>query len=236
VKNTMKVSAGSRSFRCLAAVAAVSVGLSLAACSSDDDSDGDQTTTAAETSATQATALPTVAELNGVINRAVDPAVPSDQKVDTVQGGDQATELFDVMTRSKEETGATVEVVDPVLPGILPDTVNATVNFNIPNSDPMPVTGVEFVKENGVWKLTREWACTLIQNVAPDQVPPLCSADPAGELPAESAPAPAPEGEGAPAPEGEGAPAPAPAPEGEGAPAPAPAPEGAPAAEPAPAA
>lgn len=229
MKNTMKATARTRSARCLAVVAAVSAGLSLAACSSDDDSNdssADATTTAA---ATPNVALPTAAELSDILNRTVDENIPADQKVDTVQGGEQATELFDVMTQSKKDTGATVEVVDPVLPGILPDTVTATVNFIVPNMDkPMTYSGVEFLKENDVWKLTREWACTLIQNVAPDKVPPLCSADaPAGELPADQAPAP----EGAPAPE-EGAPAPAPegapAPE-EGAPAPAPAPEDAPA-------
>ncbi|AGP30597.1 hypothetical protein [Corynebacterium terpenotabidum] len=178
----------SRSVRSLAVVAAVVAGLSLAACSSDDDDTAE--TTAAET--TQAAALPTAVELNDILNRAVDPAIPSDQKIDTVQGGDQALELFDIMTQSKQDTGATFEVVDPVLPGILPDTANATVNFLLADRDPMPVSGVEFVRENGIWKLSREWACTLIQNVAPDQVPPLCTdanaALPAEETPVEEAP------------------------------------------------
>lgn len=187
--------------RAAAVVAAVAAGLSLGACSSDDDSK-DETSSAAPT--TQAAALPTAAELNDILNRAVDPAVPSDQKVDTVQGGDQALELFDIMTQSKQDTGATFEVVDPVLPGILPDSANATVNFLVPDRDPMPVSGVEFVRENDVWKLSREWACTLIENVAPDKVPPLCSADgdQAGDLPpAEETPAA--EGDAAPAPEGD---------------------------------
>lgn len=169
------------SMKSIAVVAAVAAGLSLTACSSDDKDSTDGTTSSTPTA--QATALPTAAELNDVINRAVDPAVPADQKADTVEGGDQALELFDIMTQSKEESGATLQVVDPVLPGILPDTATVTVNFLIPDRDPMPVSGVEFVRENDVWKLKREWACTLINNVAPDKVPPVCSADVAEQLP-----------------------------------------------------
>ena len=82
----------------------------------------------------------------------------------------------------------------------------------------MPVSGVEFIRENDIWKLKREWACTLIENVAPDNVPPLCSADVAEELPEEIP-------EDAPAPEGAPAEAPAEEAPAEGAPA-----EGAPAA------
>ena len=119
------------SMKSVAVVAAVAAGLSLSACSSDDDDSTDGTTSAAPT--TQTTALPTAVELNDVLNRAVDPAVPSDQKADTVEGGDQALELFDVMTQSKEESGATLEVVDPVLPGILPDT-----DRQLPHPGPRP--------------------------------------------------------------------------------------------------
>ena len=56
---------------------------------------------------------------------------------------------------------------------------------------------VEFVYENGTWKLSKAWACTLIQNtVPPEQVPEMCADTGAGA----SAPAPAPaEGDGAPA-------------------------------------
>ena len=209
------------SMKSVAVVAAVAAGLSLSACSSDDDDSTVGTTSAAPT--TQTTALPTAVELNDVLNRAVDPAVPSDQKADTVEGGDQALELFDVMTQSKEESGATLEVVDPVLPGILPDTASVTVNFLIPDRDPMPVSGVEFIRENDIWKLKREWACTLIENVAPDNVPPLCSADVAEELPEEiPEDAPAPEGapaEGAPAGEAPAEEAPAEGAPAEGAPA-----------------
>ena len=187
-----------KSVAVVAVVAAVAVALPLGACSSDDGGATDETTGTEPTA--QVGALPTAAELNDVLNRAVDPAVPADQKADTVEGGDQAPELFDIMTQSKADSGATLEVVDPVLPGILPETVTVTVSFIIPDRDPMPVSGVEFVRGGDTWQLKREWACTLIENVAPDQVPPVFSADVARELPGDVPEGEAPAGE---APEGE---------------------------------
>lgn len=228
----MSGAVGLRSVRCLAVVTAVAAGLSLAACSSDDSKD-EKSSSSAPT--TQVAALPSAAELNDILNRAVDPALPIEQKVDTVQGGEQATELFDIMTRSKEESGASLQVMDPVLPGILPDSINAPVNLTVPDRDPMLVNGVEFVKENGVWKLERKWACTLVQNVAPDNVPAICSSDGEAQLPTETA---APAVEQTPAAETpvEQAPEEAPAPATEETPAPAPEATPAPEEVPAPAA
>jgi hypothetical protein len=204
---------------------ALSAGLSLTACSSDDDSDSsDSTATENAAENTEEVAFPTAEELQGVLDRAVDPNIPAEEKADSVESGEEAVELFDVMTSSKEESGATFDVVDPVLPGVTPTEAKATMNLVLPdNPDPIVIDGVQFVNEDGQWKLQRQWACTLVENVAPDQVPPLCE-DVAneGEDPAAEGDAPAPEGEGeAPAPEGE-----APAPEGED---PAPAEEEAPA-------
>lgn len=212
-----------KSLKILATVTALGAGLSLAACSSDDDNSDDNPT--AE-STTQAAALPTSAELSEILNRAVDPNVPSDQKADTVQGGEQALELFDIMTDSKRDSGADFQIIDPVLPGVLPETVSVSMNLIIPDREPQPVNGVEFVKEGDQWKLSTAWACTLIQNVAPDKVPPLCADT-------DAAPAAPADGEDA-APEGDAAPAPEDAPAEEQAPAPGEAPEEAPAEAPAP--
>ena len=150
-----------KSTRLFAAAVAVSAGLSLAACSSDDDdSNGSDnaagTTTAAEN--TQEIQPPTAQELQDILDRAVDPAVPAEEKTDSVEGGEEAVELFDVMTRSKEESGATLQVVDPVLPGISPQQVMATLQMEVPDLDLNPVEGVGFVYDDGQWKLERRWA------------------------------------------------------------------------------
>ncbi len=179
------------------AVATVAVaGLSLAACGSDDDgNNGSGESTSASSSASESSApasdpaqqdspdapagadgqLPSAQELQGILMKAVDPAVPTPEKTGTVVDGEQAPELFDALTKSSQESGATLEVVDPVLPGVLPNMVEATVNLNVPDRDPQVISGVEFANEDGAWKLDNRWACTLVETVLPDQVPPMCA-------------------------------------------------------------
>ena len=211
----------------MAIVTAAAAALTLSACSNDDkDSSGSKETTSAARTTAAAATLPTAADLNTVLTTATDPAAPVEAKIRTVQGGQSAPELFETMTRSKQESGANFQVVDPIL---------ATVSFSVPGNENRKADNVEFIFEDNVWKLSQTWACTLITNtVAPEQVPPMCANDTAAPQPSGAAPAPAPGA--APAPAAPGAPAPAsgaaPAPA-----APAPAPGAAPApAAPAPAA
>ena len=211
----------------MAIVTAAAAALTLSACSNDDkDSSGSKETTSAARTTAAAATLPTAADLNTVLTTATDPAAPVEAKIRTVQGGQSAPELFETMTRSKQESGANFQVVDPILP---------TVSFSVPGNENRKADNVEFIFEDNVWKLSQTWACTLITNtVAPEQVPPMCANDTAAPQPSGAAPAPAPGA--APAPPAPGAPAPAsgaaPAPA-----APAPAPGAAPApAAPAPAA
>ncbi|WP_312978162.1 hypothetical protein [Corynebacterium sp.] len=182
--------------RAIAAAVALTAGLSATACSSDD---ADDNNTAAETTAeqtTEQTPLPTAQELGEILDRAVAPDIPADEKADTVENGEQAVELFDVMTASKQESGATFEVIDPVMPGIVENTVETTMNMTLPDQEPQLIQGVKFVNDNGQWKLSQEWACTLVSNVAPDQVPETCAPfledapAPEGDAPAQDAPAP----------------------------------------------
>ncbi|WP_288724951.1 hypothetical protein [uncultured Corynebacterium sp.] len=182
-----------------AAVAAFGAALSLAACSTDGETA--PTTTQATTAsapgsaeAAPAAQLPTAAELNGVLMRATDPNLPMEERVNTVQGGQTAPELFDVMAQSQQESGANFQVVDPVLPGYEPNTVLASVSFTQPNQATELADNVEFVFEDGNWKLSQTWACTLVTHtLPPEQIPAMCQAAPAqapAEAPAE-APAPA---------------------------------------------
>ena len=177
--------------------------LSLAACG-DNGNGEEETTETTATTTSEIAAIPTAMELNDVLARATDPNLPPEEKALTVEDGEEATELFDVMTRSKEESGAQLEVVEPVLPGYTPDTVLAAVNFILPEQEPQLIEDVEFIHVDGHWKLSRTWACILVENVAPDQVPPMCHPEdappPPPEEPAEPAPD-APPAEGEPAPE-----------------------------------
>ncbi|PQM74471.1 hypothetical protein [Corynebacterium sp. J010B-136] len=164
----------------LAATAATA----LVACSSDAESDSADSaesvapeTQAEESSDAPASSeLPTATDLNSILATATDSAASEEDKVKTVQGGETAPELFETMAASKAESGANFEVVDPVIPGYSPDSVLATVNFTVPEEPSQTAENVEFVFEEGTWKLSQSWACTLISNtVTPDQVPEMCT-------------------------------------------------------------
>ncbi|WJZ03133.1 hypothetical protein CFREI_09275 [Corynebacterium freiburgense] len=163
---------------------------------------------------------PTADDLNAVLAVATNPDASVEEKIRTVQGGEAAPELFETMTRSKQESGADFQVVPPVLPGYTPNSVLATVNFTLPDREPQVADNVEFIFEDNTWKLSQTWACTLITNtVPPEQVPPMCHGD---------VPAPVP-------PPADAPPPPAPAPGEPGAEVPPPPPAEPPAAPPAPA-
>lgn len=207
-----------RRTRTIAAALAVSAALVVTACSSDEEEDAPTSSATSAPATTQAQdALPTAAELGDLLDRALDPALPVEEKAGTVQDGAEAGELFDQMTRAAQDSGATFAVVDPVLPGNTPEIALATATLTLPEQEPITVDNAEFVKQDGEWKISRAWACTLVGQVAEggeENLPVFCGGDPA--------PAPAPEEAPAenPAPVEE-APAPAPEPAPEAAPAPA---------------
>ncbi|QYH20561.1 hypothetical protein JKI95_10635 [Corynebacterium aquatimens] len=175
------------------------LGMGAAACSDDADTAASTTaeTTSAATVETQAAPvaqLPTVEELNGVIQRAADPNLPIEERMLTVQGGENVPELFDVMSQSQMESGATFQVVDPVLPGFEPNQVLAAVNLVQPGAEPTLINDATFVHEDGHWKLSQQWACNLISStLAPEQVPAMCNANaPVAPAPVDAPPAEAP--------------------------------------------
>ena len=162
------------SLKALALATALGAGLTLSACG-DEESDTPDTTTSTTTTSSETQTAPTAADLQTVLARAVDPNVPTDQKLDTVMGGQEAPELFDALTKASVDSGATFEVKEPVLPSALPGLYTASVNLIMPDREPQLISGVEFVQQDGKYKLDRKWACDLVTNVVPDQVPPMCN-------------------------------------------------------------
>ena len=181
-----------KSFKLSAAVLALGAATALSACSSSDDGAAENSTAAkssGETSASQvvSTEMPSVEELNEILAKAADPNLPQEEKVQLVQGSETAPELFDVMSQSQAESGATFEVVAPVIPGLVPDSALATVHINTPDGQQQTADQVEFIKEGGTWKLSQTWACVLVTNIVPpEEVPEMC-ADSAAEAPADAA-------------------------------------------------
>lgn len=171
--------------RIVAVGASAVLAFGLAACSNDGTDSEPAPTSTSKAAAPKQAPLPTVEELDAILATAADPNAPQEEKVKTVQGGEFAPEIFEVMAASKEESGAEFQVVPPVLPNY-DGSVLTTVNFLLPGHEPQPAENVEFVYEDGRWKLSQMWACTLVTNtVEPEQVPAVCRD---GEAPAEEAP------------------------------------------------
>lgn len=170
-----------KSFKLSAAVLALGAATALSACSSSDDGAAENSTAAkssGETSASQvvSTEMPSVEELNEILAKAADPNLPQEEKVQLVQGSETAPELFDVMSQSQAESGATFEVVAPVIPGLVPDSALATVHINTPDGQQQTADQVEFINEGGTWKLSQTWACVLVTNIVPpEEVPEMCA-------------------------------------------------------------
>ncbi|GAB2654448.1 hypothetical protein GCM10027068_38110 [Prescottella soli] len=139
---------------------AIAAALTMSACSNDSSSTerttAQQTTTAAAT--TPAVAPPTADQLNAALSKAFDESVPLDQKVALVQGAEADPELINQVVKAAKDAGATIQVVDVTPTG--DDTVTAGVTLTI-NGQGNPGT-VEFVAENGVWKMSKQYACNLV--------------------------------------------------------------------------
>lgn len=168
-------------FKATAVTFTLAGALALGACSSSDDTtDTTETTGAEQTSSSESSGMaseyPTAEELNQILAVATDPEASIDDKVNTVQGSENAPELFETMTQAKVESGAEFQVVGSVLPGYDPQSeVLTTVMFTLPDRPDQEAEGVEFVNVDGNWQLSQDWACILITNtVAPEQVPAMC--------------------------------------------------------------
>lgn len=181
--------------RFAAALAAAGLALGLTACSDDAAENTDESTAPAEqasaTEAAPAAEMPTADELNAVLQRAADPNLPVAERANTVQGGETTPELFDLMSQSQQESGANFQVVPPVLPDFEPNQVLAAVNLTAPGEEPTLINDVNFVFEDGHWKLSQRWACNLVSGTLPaDQVPAMCAASaPVAPAPVDAAPA-----------------------------------------------
>ncbi|MGW0020474.1 hypothetical protein ACWDUD_19270 [Rhodococcus sp. NPDC003382] len=146
------------------ATVALAAALTMSACSSDE---GDSTTTTAKTTtaATTTTAeaaayppVPTVEDLNAMLAQAFDETVPADQKVDLVEGAAADPTLIDQVAAAAKQAGAQVTVLD------VNDNENGTATAGIETKigDQVATGTVDFVAEDGVWKLSKNSACGIV--------------------------------------------------------------------------
>jgi len=145
----------------LAAVAA----LSLSACGSDDSK---TTPSKASTSAVAKPNLPpvpTVADLNAALGRALDPSVPGSEKLESVQGAQADPDLPNRLGEAVKNANAQITVTEVTSFG---DSVNAKAKFVVNGQENM--VDVPFVAEDGKWKIEKSWACTMLTNLGQQSV------------------------------------------------------------------
>ncbi|MFD6159396.1 hypothetical protein ACFWF7_28610 [Nocardia sp. NPDC060256] len=141
---------------------AVVAALGLTACGSDDKKDPPKTSsvTTSATANPNQPAPPTVDELNALLQKALDPSVPSAQKLDLVQGIEADPELPNRLAEEYKKAGAQVTITGVTAFG---DSVSAQGKFTINGSENM--VDVPFVLDGGKWKVQKTWACGALTNL-----------------------------------------------------------------------
>ncbi|MET3859680.1 hypothetical protein ABIE38_000577 [Dietzia sp. 2505] len=133
----------------------------LAACGGDDDT-RPNTAPAPTAIEQEGPTVPTAEELTQLLARASDPAVPLEEKVDLVEGGAEAPELFDQIAALKAEQGADVTITGAA-EGDIPGTLIANAVIMQPGQEDINVQA-QFIQQGGQWQLQQSFACALITN------------------------------------------------------------------------
>ncbi|MFD0362476.1 hypothetical protein ACFQZZ_13600 [Nocardia sp. GCM10030253] len=149
---------------------AIAATLSMTACGGDDKKETatpTRTTTsaAAAASANNLPPVPTVAELNTALQKALDPSIPNADKLDMVQGAQADPELPNRLAEAAKSANIQVAVTEVTPFG---DSVNAKANFTI--NGQTNIVDVPFVAEDGKWKVQKTWACTMLSNLGQQSV------------------------------------------------------------------
>lgn len=114
-------------------------------------------------------AEPTAADLQNVLDTALDPAVPTAEKVDLIQGGADDPAVWDELAKKFAETqGVTYSISTAAGSIAMIDDCNASAILSLQlGADSQPSqTPIDFVAEDGVWKLSRTHACQLVATMA----------------------------------------------------------------------
>ncbi|MGQ4617160.1 hypothetical protein [Nocardia sp. R7R-8] len=144
---------------------AIVAALGLTACGGDDKDSKPVAKTSTSAKATGSAsanlpAVPTPTELNTALARALDPSVPSTEKLEYVQGAEADPTLPDRLSQAASGADVKIEVTDVTSFG---DSVNAKAKFILNGQE--NIVDVPFVADNGKWKIQKTWACTMLTNL-----------------------------------------------------------------------
>lgn len=147
------------------AAVAIAAALTMSACSDDSgDTATETTTTSAAVTTTEEAAVevPTAAELNALLVKGLDPAVPLEEKTAMVEGSEQDPELINQVAAAAQQFGAEVEVLDPVIDngdGTASAQLQLTVNGEVQQGG---LAAIFVPSEDGSWKLSKATACQIV--------------------------------------------------------------------------
>ncbi len=155
-----------RKFRTMSvATVAVAAALTMTACGSDDSGTTETTTTTAAATTTEDAViaeLPDAAYFNDLLNRALDPAVPLEEKVGWVEGAEQDPELINQVVAAAQQNGVQVQVLDPIIDngdGSASGQLQLTINGQPQQGGP----AAQFVPTpDGEWQLAQASACQIV--------------------------------------------------------------------------
>ncbi|WP_430335765.1 hypothetical protein [Rhodococcus sp. ACT016] len=151
---------GGAKLRMAAIVMVCGAGLASTACSDGGDPPAPPKSTTTTVAPSQPPIpVPTTAELNASLLRAFDETVPSAEKVTLVQGADADPQLIDQVVAAAKANKVSAQVTDVTDLG--DGAVAATVVMTL-DGQPAPESIVNFVAEDGVWKLSQESACGIV--------------------------------------------------------------------------
>lgn len=149
------------------AVPTIVIALGLAACGGDDNSKDSKSghATSALAAAQALPPMPTVAELNTSLQRALDPSIPAVEKLALVQGIQSDPDLPNRLAQAYREANIVAEVTNVAMIG---DTVNAEGKIVVNGQE--NVFTVPFVAEDGKWKVDKNWACSALSMMGQESV------------------------------------------------------------------
>ncbi|MBD1318083.1 hypothetical protein [Gordonia hankookensis] len=164
-----------------AALIAASVA-SVAACGSDDSDVPDVPTVSSAASSADAggssaddvtnpNKRPSVATLNAMLTKALDPNVPNSEKTELVEGSSADPSVFDKLVKAKQDNpDVTYEIFPPVIPAG-PNKATVKVQVKLPDNPPTKLDA-GIVYTDGRWMLSSDTVCPLI--TANNVSTPMC--------------------------------------------------------------
>ncbi|MGL6233825.1 MAG: hypothetical protein ACRC20_00630 [Segniliparus sp.] len=126
--------------------------------------------------------IPSVETLQGMLDRALDPKIPSPEKTDLLEDGDKDPELFDQLVQAnRENPDISYKILDEskIDSGCL-----LHVFFSISKGDQhLDKVEIFFVWQGDKWKLAKRSVCSLLVDILQKTSPLCASYAPSGPLP-----------------------------------------------------